>query len=240
MRKRASFLDFGELFRVVFLALLFLCCSISASAQGSTAEEIRKIISRGDSRTTPAPNLSGPSAVAQAQLFSPSVSQKFYEIAYDLTNAKDVRGPDIEPAIVFLTAAMKLDNNARDARLLLIKLACRDREQNHSNLVYDLLMDYVDESADVEVAKKAVVYLLAHLNTREQREKLLEQMLGTLGGKNAVLGSELSTLLGLLKAEKADLEAAEFYLMQAYKRNRYNKPAFAKLAELKQIGRAHV
>ncbi len=203
MRKRASFLDFGKLSRVVFLALLFFCCSTSAS----------------------------------------SVSQKFYEIAHELTNSEDVREPQVKQAMVFLTAAMELDNNAGDARLLLIKLACRDpaglrraaprREQDYSNLVYNLLMDYVDESADVEVAKKAVVYLLAHLDTREQREKLLEQMLGTLGGKNAVFGSELSTLLGLLKTEKADLEAAEFYLMQAYKRNRYNKLAFAKLAELK-------
>ncbi|MHC4510790.1 MAG: tetratricopeptide repeat protein, partial [Planctomycetota bacterium] len=38
--------------------------------------------------------------------------------------------------------------------------------------------------------------------------------------------------LGLLKAEKADFEAARFYLLQAYKNNRYNKAAFAKLLEL--------
>jgi len=196
--------------------------------------------------------------VAQAQVFSSSVSQKFYEIAYELANPEDVRGPQLDQAIVFLTAAMKLDNNARDVRPLLIKLACRDperppfllspapaspdasrgggQESRGDNLVYNLLMDYVDESADVEVAKKAVVYLLTHLNTREQREKLLESAidgLGTLGSKNNVLASELATLLGLLKAEKADLESAEFYLIQAYKRNRYNRLAFAKLAELK-------
>ncbi|MHC4725889.1 MAG: hypothetical protein ACYS17_01555, partial [Planctomycetota bacterium] len=54
-----------------------------------------------------------------------------------------------------------------------------------------------------------------------------------LGGKNVVLASELTTLLGHLKAEKADLEAAEFYLMQAYKKNRYNTSAFTKLMEIK-------
>jgi len=177
-------------------------------------------------------------------LFSSSVSQKFYEIAHELTNSEDVREPQVKQAMVFLTAAMELDNNPpQRTRALLIKLACRDpaglrraaprREQDYSNLVHNLLMDYVDESADVEVAKKAVVYLLAQLDSRQQRQKLLEQMLGHLGDKNVVFGSELSTLLGLLKAEKADLEAAEFYLMQAYKRNRYNKLAFAKLAELK-------
>jgi len=213
MCKRASFLDFGELSRVVFLAFLFYCCFLLAPPLLLSQEK------------------------AKAQVFSPSVSQKFYEIAYELTSTSSV-----EPAIVFLTAAMKLDKNASDARSLLIKLACQDpekpspllsQESRGGNLVYNLLTDYIDETADVEVAKKAAVYLLAHLNTREQREKLLEQMLGTLGGKNPVFGSELSTLLGLLKAEKADLEAAEFYLMQAYQRNRYNKLAFAKLAELK-------
>jgi hypothetical protein len=275
MRKIASFLDFGELCRVVFWALLFLCCSTSAQAQPDSRYSI--LDTRGSSRTDPPttgfdrnPALLGrASSIEDQKLFSSSVSQKFYEIAYELTSAspvpsrtggassrlgdarrspaaepahsEDVNGPQLDQAIVFLTAAMKLDNNARDARALLIKLACRDpeqppaflRKQEGGNLMYNLLMDYVDESADVEIAKKAVVYLLAHLNTREQREKLLEQMLGTLGGKNVILGSELSTLLGLLKAEKADSEAAEFYLMQAYKRNRYNKLAFAKLAELK-------
>jgi len=236
MHKRASFLDFGKLSRVVFSTLLFFCCFLTGPPFLLSQEN------------------------AKSQVFSSSVSQKFYEIAYELTSASSRlgearRSPAVKPAIVFLTAAMKLDKNAGDARSLLIKLACQDPERPSSllsqesrggNLVYNLLMDYVDESADVEVAKKAVIYLLAHLNTREQREKLLEQMLGTLGGKNAVFGSELSTLLGLLKAEaysaeaasaakagKADLEAAEFYLMQAYQRNRYNKLAFTKLAELK-------
>ncbi len=260
MRKRASFLDFGELGRVVFLALLFLCCSTSAQAQPDSRYSI--LDTRGSSRTDPPtagfdrnPALLGrASSIEDRKLFSSSVSQKFYEIAYELTSARsrlgearrspaaepahseDVNGSQLDQAIVFLTAAMKLDNNTRDVLPLLIKLACRKPDKDHSALVYNLLMDYVDESADVEVAKKAVVYLLGQLNTREQREKLLESAiggLGALGGKNVILGSELSTLLGLLKAEKADLEAAEFYLMQAYKRNRYNKLAFAKLAELK-------
>jgi len=242
---------------LVFSALLFFFCFPGLRSQSCFARHAVAATRRGEAGLpAPPPLLSQENS--GAQLFSSSVSQKFYEVAYELTSAssleqadsEDVRGPQVEqtsassvePAMVFLTAAMKLDNNARDARSLLIKLACRNPEQppflfsqesGGGSLVYNLLMDYVDEAADVEVAKKAVVYLLAHLNTREQREKLLEQMLGTLGGKNVVLGSELSTLLGLLKAEKADLEAAEFYLMQAYKRNRYNKLAFVKLAELK-------
>jgi tetratricopeptide (TPR) repeat protein len=209
MFKRASLLSCKAGYLPVFSALLFFVCFLSA----------------------PTPLLSRESSAEQ--MFSSSVSQKFYELAFELAHSEDTEGPQIEQAMAFLAAAMELDNNATDAQALLIKLACRNSQQDHSELVSSLLAKYVDEYADVEVAKKAVVYLLAQLNTREQREKLLERILGTLGGRNVVLGSELTTLLGQLKAEKADLEAAEFYLMQAYKKNRYNKSAFTKLMEIK-------
>lgn len=209
MCKKVSLVSCQAGYYVVFSALLFFFCFLSA----------------------PAPLLSGESS--RQQMFSSSVSQKFYELAYELANSEDAEAPQIDQAMAFLAAAMELDNNFTNAHALLIKLACRNSQQDHSELVYSLLASYVDESSDVEVAKKAVVYLLAQLNTREQREKLLEQILGTLGGKNVVLGSELTTLLGQLKAEKADVEAAEFYLMQAYKKNRYNKSAFTKLMEIK-------
>jgi hypothetical protein len=225
MRKRTSFLVLSAL----------LLCPLPVWAQEPTAADAEKSVVN--------PNLFEPirsasSSLELGQLFSPSVSRKFYEIAHELASSKDARGPEVEQAIAFLTAAMKLDSNAKGVRPLLIEFACREPERDYSNLVYGLLIDYVDEFADLEVARKAVGYLLERMNSREEREKLLEQMLGTLGSKNAVLGSDLATMLGLLKAEKADLEAAEFYVMQAYKNNRYNRLAFAKLAELspEQIG----
>ncbi len=167
------------------------------------------------------------------KVISSSVSQKFYELAYELANSKDVTAQQIEQAIVFLKASMELDINVRDAQALLLKLCCRNSQKDNSKLVYSTLVNYIDESIDVDVAKEAILYLLARLNTREQRENLLEQILGTVGGKNVVLASELTTMLGILKAEKADIEGAESYLMQAYKKNRYNKTAFAKLMEIK-------
>ena len=205
---------------LVLSVLLF--CPLSVRAQGSTVRDIEQ------------------AAVNPEQLYSPSISRKFYEIAYELANSKDVAVPEVEQAMAFLTAAMSLDKNARDARVLLIEFACRETGWDYSNLIYSLLVDYVDEFADLEVSKNAVEYLLERMNSREAREKLLEQMLGTLGSKNKILGSELATKLGILKAEKADLEAAEFYLMQAYKNNRYNWKAFAKLAAIKpeRIGSA--
>jgi len=177
-------------------------------------------------------------------LSSASVGRRFYEIAYELAERQDVRDPALEQAIAFLIAAMKLDGDDNDVRSLLIKLVCRVPERDYSALVYNLLVDYVDESADLEMTRRALEYLLEGPNSREEREKLLQEMLRTLGGKNIVLGSELATSLGLLMAQKADSaatgsldhtrlrRAAKSYLMQAYNNNRYNKWAFAKLAEL--------
>ncbi len=216
----------GTLFGVV-LAVLF--CSLSVWAQGSTAGGAR----------TPAANpsrselsRSAGSPLEVDQLSSSSVSQTFYEIAHELAYSNEAGGPEVEQAIAFLTAAMKLDRDAKAVRPLLIEYACRGPQRDYSSLVYDLLVDYVDELADLEVAGKAVAYLLGRVNSREERERLLEQMIGTLGSKNTILGSELAAQLGLLKAEKADMEAAKFYLLQAYKNNRYNKAAFAKLLEI--------
>ena len=219
MHKRTSF--------IVFSVLLF--CSLLAWPGPVAAKDAEKspvnpnLLGSTDS-TSSAPEL--------GQLFSPTISRKFYEIAYELANDKDVKGPEVEQAIAFLTAAMKLDSDVKGVRPLLIEFACRESELDYSNLVYGLLTDYIDEFVDLEIARKAVLYLLEQLDSSEEREKLLEQMLGTLGSKNTILGSDLATMLGLLKGEKADLQAAEFYLMQAYKNNRYNKLAFAQLTEL--------
>ena len=199
----------------VLVLSVLLFCPLSVLAQGLATQDIDKL------------------AGGQEQLYSPSISREFYEIAYELAHSKDVVGSKVEKAMAFLTAARRLDRNDRDVQALLIELACRKSRWDYSRLVYSLLIDYVDEKADLDVVKGAVDYLLARMNSREEREKFLEQMLGTLGSKNKILASELATKLGVLKAEKGDSESAEFYLMQAYNNNRYNWQAFAKLAEIK-------
>lgn len=221
-----------------FLVLAaLLLCRPQLWAQGlATQGRERSAVTGGQLGST----LPAGSTPAQERLSSDSVSRRFYEIAYELASAKDVRGPKLEQAIVFLTAAIELDSETKAARRLLIELACRQPEPDHSKLVYELLVDYADEFADLDVAEKAVAYLLEQMNSREEREKLLEQMLGTLGGGNSVLSSRLATMLGALKAEKADSNAAQFYFLQAYKANRYNRLAFAGLGEVapEQIGPA--
>ncbi len=166
------------------------------------------------------------------RLFSPSVGQKFYEIAYELANSEDINGPKIEQAVAFLTATFDLDSRANYVHPVLIKLVTQHPGRDYSEVVYNSLTKYLDKSADFEPARQAVQYLLERLNSREQREQLLGDLLRTLGGKNACFDSELATLLGLLVAEKADANDAQVYFMQAFNSNKYNKLAFAKLVEL--------
>ncbi|MFA5251550.1 MAG: CDC27 family protein [Phycisphaerae bacterium] len=150
----------------------------------------------------------------------------------NVEGSEDINGPKIEQAVVFLTAALDLDNRANQAYPLLIKLTTQYPGKDYPEMVYISLMKYLDKSADFEPSRQAVQYLLERLDSREQREQLLRDLLGSLGGKNACFDSELSTLLGLLVAEKADVNAAQIYFLQAYNSNKYNRLAFAKLAEL--------
>jgi len=169
--------------------------------------------------------------------FSPSLGQKFYEIAYELANpvqsGKDINGPEIEQAVTFLNATLELDNRANYVYPLLIKLAAQySTERDYSEMVNNSLMRYLDKSADFEPARQAVQYLLERLDSREQREKLLTDLLQSLGGKNDRFDSEVATLLGLLLAEKADANAAQPLFLRALNSDKYNKLAFTQLTEL--------
>ena len=162
--------------------------------------------------------------------FSPSVAKRFYELARELS---DTRGPgETRQALVFAKAALELDNNATYARALLIDLAARDETQDYSQLLRRLLNDYVGPTADVAIAGRAVGYMLDRLDSREERERLLEELVTSLGNKNPIFGSDIATVLAILMAEKSNAEAAGFYFAQAYKNNKNNKLAFARLAEL--------
>ena len=163
---------------------------------------------------------------------SPSVAEKFRELARELTRGGNVANPRIRQAIALAQAAGELDRSSPATLPLLIELYSRDKAGDNSQAVYDLLVDYVDESADLMLCSQATQYLLAGLDSREERERMLEQLLSDLGNKNVYFGSELATVLGVLMAEKANADAAGFYFAQAYRNNKYNDIAFSRLAEL--------
>jgi hypothetical protein len=161
-----------------------------------------------------------------------SVAERFYDIAHELASSENITTPHAEQAILLLIAAKELGGAADQIYPLLIKLACEHSKQDYSQQVYSWLTEYIGGPIDFEVAKEVIRYLLDRCDTREQREQILGQMMAELGGKNAVLDSELATLLALLMVEKADFNTAQSLLVRAYLNNKYNKLAFTKLVEL--------
>ncbi len=198
---------------------------------------------------------------SERELFSPTAALAFYEVAHDLTNSGpqsiSVSGRDAEQALIFLTAAIQLDNQAQYALPDMLKVACRTESplslglayaygrtidpndpnkvvesKDNSLLVQALLAQYVNEDADLQIVREAVRYLLGRLDSREQREQMLAGLLQQLRDKNDLLESELYTSLGVFAAEKTDFEKAQLYFIAAINKNKYNRLAFEKLYEL--------
>ena len=183
-------------------------------------------------RRASAPGAGRPGPVSREVLSSAAVAQRFYEVARERVNHGDLSAAEADQAIILLTAARNLDPGAEGIEPVLLKAATQHAGKDYSDQVVLWLRRYVDESADQIVVAEAIRYLLDRLNTREQRKKLLEELAAKIGNKNPAIDSELALRLGLLMQEKADFEGAKFYLVQAYTDNKFNKRAFARLAEL--------
>ncbi len=165
-------------------------------------------------------------------LSSPSAAARLRDIAYDVAQARNVTGAKVDQAIVLLAAAKGLNSGVSPVEPLLIQLAGRQADKDYSPQIVAWLQSYVSETCDRVVVRDAIQKLLDRANSWEDRKKLLEDLVARIGNKNAAIDSDLAMLLGFLMGEKADLASAKFYLLQAYKSNRHNKIAFAKLAEI--------
>ena len=177
------------------------------------------------------------------KLYSPSIALKFYDIGYELAGVENANEADIEQALGFFMATIILDQRASYALDDMIRLysalpwsvnsqADALEMQKRNYMVNTLLTNYVDKQADLEVTGRGIKFMLDQLNSREERERVLSQMIQTLGPKNAMLNSQLCTLLGLLQAEKADINTAAQLFMVAYNSNRYNRIAFKGLIDI--------
>ncbi|MGA2070265.1 MAG: hypothetical protein ABSG97_02855 [Sedimentisphaerales bacterium] len=166
------------------------------------------------------------------KLFSPSVSELFYDMAYEISHRENITDAQAEQAIVLLSAAMELDTSAGYITADMLQIASRPGHERHLQMLYDTLIKYIDKDADLLVATNAARYLLNQLDSRQQREILLRRLLQDIGESNVSVGSEIATLLGLLYAEKADNKNAINALAVAYNTDRYNQLAFEKLVEL--------
>lgn len=166
------------------------------------------------------------------KLFSPTAGRVFYEIAYELAEQPEFTTSQIHQALIFLNTTTSLDSRAKYVLADMITLLSQDTTGKYSQMLLPLLNSYVDETSDLEPVRKAVRHLLDLQDSREQREELLAMLLQKLNDRNQGLHSELATMLGLLMAEKTAPKAAPFYFMQAYGKNKYNRLAFQKFAEL--------
>jgi hypothetical protein len=69
-------------------------------------------------------------------------------------------------AFILLSAATSMDTRAHYALPEMIRLACTYGKEDNSRQVLALLTNYLDNSSDLEVTRRAVSYLLEQLNTK--------------------------------------------------------------------------
>jgi len=213
-------------FHTVLAALLLCCVYVWAGGFG----QVRAAQPPSGARPVAAAAPAEPDS--PEQLYSPAVAEKLHELAYELGKSEDPTPVEIAEAIVLLKAAVRLDPGADYVKPTLIEIACIDMQHDRSSLVKTMLEKYIDTSADLAVAEKAVEYLLDKADSREQREQILRSLGFAVGNKNIIFGASLISRLGMLAAEKPDRQSAGYYLTQAYKSNKHDKAAFTKLAEL--------
>lgn len=162
---------------------------------------------------------------------SVSVAQRFREIAAGIASAPEVTAAQADQAILFLTAAKTLDTQVPvEPRLL--ELATQRAADDYAQHVRLWLDGYVSASADRLVVGNAVRYLLGRTDSLEARQQVLEVLVSEIGNRNPVIDSDLALMLGRVMVEKGDLQAAKFYLIQAYTNNKFNAVAFAALGQL--------
>jgi len=194
-------------------------------------------------------------------LFSPTASLTFYEMANELSNSgpdnKEISDSEAEQAMIFLAAASKLDRPANYIIADMLDIACKSKSvfslpksqsrgqiadvndpnqvsepKDNFEVVKALLIGYVKNNSDLQIAHKGIRYLLSKSDSREQKEQILSELLRQFNKKNDPISSELATTLGLLSSEKADYESASGYFLTAINKNRYNQLAFEKFYEL--------
>ena len=166
------------------------------------------------------------------RFFSPSVGKAFYNLAYDLANAPDADKKQLQQAMILLKSNSQLDEWTRNITPKMITTASKQIDIDNSELVHVLLKNYLSESCDLEITRQAVSYLLSQENTRQQREQLLQMLLGSLANINKTFDSQIYTQLAMLNAEKSDANTAMSLFIEAYNLDKYNSIAFNEIYRL--------
>lgn len=165
-------------------------------------------------------------------LYSPQSAETFYNLACEILEPEDVSIQEAKEAMVILQSAQKLDESINTMLPQILKAASVDSRTDYSKFVRSQLYKYVSSTSDAELAMRAVTYMLSKVNTREERESILQSLIQDLGSSNEQFSSQISTYLGILAAETADFNNASKHFLNAYNSNSYNVVAFEKLGEV--------
>lgn len=165
-------------------------------------------------------------------LYSPQSAETFFNLACEILEPEDVSIQEVKEAVVMMNAAEKLDRSISTMLPQILKAAMIDSRQDYSRLVRSHLYRFVSSTSDSELAMRAVSYLLSKVNTREEREQILQSLIQDLASSNQQFASQLSMSIGVLAAETADFDTASRAFLESYNSNPYNVVAFEKLAEV--------
>ncbi len=179
-------------------------------------------------------SVSGPYAFAQDGgdgIFSPVTASIFVKTAQEISRDD---AANIESAKRFLEAAEMLERSSAGMAESILRIgaeACLG-QSDYSEKMHGALRAYIGRQYNLELVLSAVRCMLSQLDTRQDREVLLDRLLRQFGRVDNLFASEVAAQLGVLAMEKADMETAQQYLNQAYALNRYNVFAFETLQQV--------
>lgn len=175
-------------------------------------------------------------ALETGSLFSENTAALFIKHAAQVHREDPLDILRTEQALTFLAAAASLDTTVGEIAEKMLDMAADssyDGPDYSANL--EVALDrYLNDRSDLEVAFNALRYMLDHLNSRMDREVLLEKLFQKYASVNTAFASELATQRALLAVEKTDMQTALNFLSAAYQLNPYNQLAFSTLRELSE------
>jgi len=169
-----------------------------------------------------------------ASLSSESTANLFIKQASEIHLQDPLDPMKAEQAMTFLNAAVSLDPSSESIAEQVLRAGagnCYTGGDYMDNLAW-ALGRYLHSRADLEVVSRTLDCMLMRMNTRIDREVLLQKLYQKYASLNPVFGSDLATQLGFLAVEKSDMPSAANAFMSGYALNPYNQLAFSKYWEL--------
>ncbi len=173
-------------------------------------------------------------ALEEEPLFSENTAALFIKHASEIHQEDPLDVMRTEQAMTFLTAATSLDITPGQIPEQMLRIgAGRSYDgQDYSDYLAWALGRYLNDRSDLEVVFNALRSMMDSLNSRIDREVLLEKLFQKYSSVNGAFASDVATQLGLLAVEKADMQTALNYLSSAAQLNPYNQLAVSKFLEL--------